>query len=55
MPNKIHHKHGLFEILLLGGVVAIGIGYLVAESAYTMTILSLTLLAIVTVFRDSFH
>ena len=53
MPNKIHHQHGLFEIVLMGGVVAMGTGYLVSESAYAMTILSVTLLAIVTLFRDS--
>ena len=53
MPNKIHHQHGLFEIALMGGVVAIGTGYLVSESAYAMTILSVTVLAIVTLFRDS--
>lgn len=53
MPNKIYHKHGLSEIVLMGGVVAVGIGYLASESAYTMTILSVTLLAIVTLFRDS--
>lgn len=55
MPNKMHHTHEPFEIILLGGVVAVVFGYLASESAYAMTILSFTLLAIVTVFRDSFR
>ena len=53
MSNKIKHKNGLFEIALAGGIVSIGTGYLVSESAYAMTIPSVTLLAIVTLFRDS--
>lgn len=55
MPNKIHYTHERFEIIMLGGVVAAVIGYLASESAYAMTILSFTLLAIVTMFRDSFR
>lgn len=34
MPNKMRHKQGLFEIALVGGIVAIGTGYLVSESAH---------------------
>jgi len=53
MSNKIKHRNGLFEIALAGVIVSIGTGYLVSESAYAMTIPSVTLLAIVTLFRDS--
>lgn len=54
MPNRMQHKHGLFEIVMMGGVVAVGIGYLVSESAFTMTALAVSLLAVVALFRDSF-
>ncbi len=46
-------KPGLFEMVLLAGAVAAALAYLVSESAFSLTIVSVAVLAIAALFRDT--
>lgn len=46
-------KLTLFEVVLLAGAVAAGIAYLVSESAFSLTVISVAILAIIALFRDA--
>jgi len=55
MPNKEPEKLSLFGKILAGGCVAALGASLASESVFTMSIVSVTLLAIVALFHELLH
>ncbi len=53
MPHSQQSKQGTFEVVLVGGSVAAMLVSLASESAFTMTIISVAVLALVALLRDA--